>query len=306
MKGHKSHSFKDSILNFLNCQNFHSILLTVGVAGFLWIWGCASPPQNAPGSETSYSSPQNLQPVQEVSSTRKDGGARVENLSVRQDGLDAVLNYDLIGEDSDVRDEVIVDISLDDGKTWKTPKGLWGDVGKGIGTGRGKRIQWAVLEEFNGGLDAVVRFRVVTLTERDSPPSAGPDEVRACVARDGRFCLHGNGIVKDTSTGLEWFSGPDKNLNWHNARSWIQSINLEGGGWRMPTLSELEGLYTQGAGTRNMTSLLKTSSWHVWSGEIKDSSFAWGLYFRYGERYSSRRTDSSKGGVLAVRSRGNR
>ncbi len=302
----RCHRFKGNIAGFLRFQNSHSVLLIVGLAVYLAFWGCASPPQHAFVSETGYARLQKFEPVQESSGTREDGGARVENLSVTQESLDAVLTYDLVGAGADVRDEVIVEISMDDGKTWKTPKGLWGDVGKGIGTGKGKRVRWAAIEEFNEGLDAVVRFRVTTLTERNSPPSARPAQARECVVRDGRFCRYGNGIVKDTSTGLEWVSGPDKNLNWHNARSWIQSINLDGGGWRMPALSELESLYVQGAGTRNMTFLLKTSNWYVWSGEIKDSSFAWGFYFRYGDRYSSRRTDNSRGGVLAVRSRGTR
>jgi len=136
------------------------------------------------------------------------------------------------------------------------------------------------------------------------PPQAPAPYTLNERARDGVYIAYANGIVKDTSTGLEWVAWTGRNMNWNNARSWVQSINLEGGGWRMPTLNELEGLYRNGSGTKNMTPLLSITGWHVWSGETKDSSFAWGFYFRYGERYSSRRTDSSKGGVLAVRSRG--
>lgn len=124
------------------------------------------------------------------------------------------------------------------------------------------------------------------------------------MARDGVFIAYANGIVKDTSTGLEWIAWTGRNMNWNNARSWVQGLDLEGGGWRMPSLNELEGLYGEGRGTKNITSLLKITGWHVWSGETKDQTFAWGFYFRSGERYSSRRTDNSKGGVLAVRSRG--
>jgi len=123
-------------------------------------------------------------------------------------------------------------------------------------------------------------------------------------ARDGVFIAYANGIVKDSSTGLEWIAWTGRNMNWNNARSWVQGLDLEGGGWRMPSLNELEGLYREGRGTRNITSLLKIAGWHVWSGETKDQTFAWGFYFRSGDRYSSRRTDNSKGGVLAVRSRG--
>ncbi len=91
--------------------------------------------------------------------------------------------------------------------------------------------------------------------------------------------LKGNGIVKDTKTGLEWKVGPDKDTNWNEARLWVKKLTLDGGGWRMPNLDELETLYTKGASRLNMTPLLKTTGWQVWSSEIKDSKFAWGFYF---------------------------
>jgi formylglycine-generating enzyme required for sulfatase activity len=101
-------------------------------------------------------------------------GARVENLSGEQDGQESVLTYDLVGEGPGARDEVIMEISLDNGKTWDTPKGLSGDVGKGLRAGKGKRIRWNVLEEFPQGMDVDVRFRVQTASERDRRGSKEP------------------------------------------------------------------------------------------------------------------------------------
>lgn len=102
----------------------------------------------------------------------------------------------------------------------------------------------------------------------------------ASAGQEQRFILlTGNGIVRDTKTGLEWKVGPDKDMNWHEARTWVQNLNLDGGGWRMPTLDELEGLYEKGASRLNMTPLLKTTGWQVWSDKIKDTTFAWGFYF---------------------------
>jgi hypothetical protein len=134
-------------------------------------------------------------------------------------------------------------------------------------------------------------------------PQSPPPKTLNETARDGVYIAYANGIVKDTSTGLEWFAWTGRNMNWHNASAWVQSLNLDGGGWRMPNLNELEGLYRRGSGSYNITPLLRTTGWHVWSAETRNGTFAWGFYFRNGERYSSRRTDSSKGGVLAVRSR---
>ncbi len=123
------------------------------------------------------------------------------------------------------------------------------------------------------------------------------------VARDGVYVAYANGIVKDTKTDLEWKVGPDKNTNWDEARSWVQSLNLDGGGWRMPTIGELEGLYKKSAGKRNMTSLLKTTGWYVWSGETKGSSNVWIFNFYYGYRPWADRNYSNNKRAFAVRSR---
>jgi len=126
-----------------------------------------------------------------------------------------------------------------------------------------------------------------------------------CVARDGPFCSLSSGIVKDTKTGLEWKVGPDKDTTWDEAKAWVQTI--EGGGWRMPSSDELEGLYKKGAGSRNMTLLLKTTGWFVWSGET-ESSKAQGsnLGFNYGSGRWSTRNFPDKGRAFAVRSRSDR
>ena len=125
--------------------------------------------------------------------------------------------------------------------------------------------------------------------------------------RDGTFVVYTKGIVMDTITGLEWKAGPDKDTGWDEARSWVQSLNRDGGNWRMPTVDELEGLYKKGMGSHNITSLLKATSgeylW-VWSGETKDSSDVWYVHFYAGDRSWGGRLDSGDGRAFAVRSRG--
>ena len=124
-----------------------------------------------------------------------------------------------------------------------------------------------------------------------------------CIARDGSFCKYANDIVKDTSTGLEWLAGPDRNTTWDEARSWVENLTVAGRGWRMPTREELKTLYQKGAGTRNMTPLLETTGWWVWSGETKDSSSAWAFDFHRGRELWSPRTSSRGPRSFAVRSR---
>ena len=150
--------------------------------------------------------------------------------------------------------------------------------------------------------DEKKRLEVASLPQKPSysrPSSSSSDVIK----QDGVYIAYANGIVRDTKTGFEWKAGPDKDTDWNEARSWVQSLNLDGGGWRMPTMNELEGLYKKGAGKRNMTLLLKTTGWWVWSSETKGSSDARDFYFGSGFRYWGSRFNSYNGRAFAVRSR---
>jgi hypothetical protein len=122
-------------------------------------------------------------------------------------------------------------------------------------------------------------------------------------AQGDRFILTLSGVVKDTKTGLEWKTGPDRDMTWNEARNWVKSISLDDGGWRMPALDELAGLHKSGAGSRNMTPLLKTTGWWVWSSETKGSSRARLLLFYNGYRDLRYHTFFYNVRAFAVRSR---
>jgi len=131
-----------------------------------------------------------------------------------------------------------------------------------------------------------------------------PDLNSKEVGRDGSFIKYANGVVYDKNTGLEWFAGPDKDTNWNRATKWVKRVQVAGGGWRMPTRKELETLYEKDVGTRNMTPLLKTTGWWVWTGKTRGSSSAWAFYLFYGGLEDWRfRDDSSYGRGFAVRFR---
>ncbi|NVM22642.1 MAG: DUF1566 domain-containing protein, partial [Desulfobacterales bacterium] len=135
-------------------------------------------------------------------------------------------------------------------------------------------------------------------------PAHPTEPEREVTSRDGTLIAYATGVVRDTKTGLEWYAGPDKNTNWNEAKSWVENLTVDGGGWRMPTRKELRSLYEKVAGTRNMTPLLKTTGWWVWSGETKGSSSAWFFYFRNGfENWSYRSTSYDGLRAFAVRSR---
>jgi hypothetical protein len=110
------------------------------------------------------------------------------------------------------------------------------------------------------------------------------------------------GII--TVNGLQWYVGPDNDTNWDQANAWVNSLTVGGGGWRMPTMAELKGLYHKGMGSRNMPPEFKTNGWWVWSGEQYGPSAAWLFVFDYGgHEYSSERSTSINGRAFAVRSR---
>ena len=125
----------------------------------------------------------------------------------------------------------------------------------------------------------------------------------AALLKNGTFILFDTHLVLDTKTALEWIAGPDKATGWYEAKSWVTNLTVAGGGWRMPTRKELKTLYKKGAGQRNMTPLLKTTGWWVWSLETKDSLSAWGFSFSSGLEYWYPQGPSFISRGFAVRSR---
>jgi Fe-S cluster assembly scaffold protein SufB len=123
------------------------------------------------------------------------------------------------------------------------------------------------------------------------------------IAKDGQYVSYKNGIVYDEKTNLEWTVGPDKDTTWDEAKAWVESLSVEGGGWRMPTIAELIALYKKGAGSSNMTPLLKATGGSVWSGETEGSSTAWRFSFITGHEEYVDRNHSFYDRGFAVRSR---
>jgi actin-related protein len=127
------------------------------------------------------------------------------------------------------------------------------------------------------------------------------------VAPDGRYVKLGSGVVRDTQSGLEWYAGPDKNTSWDDVKGWVARLKVDGGDWRMPTITELKGLYRKGVGLRNMTPLLESTGWVVWSGETGGlgtiaGNSGWALDFDNGLELLDRRDNSISKRGFAVRS----
>ena len=137
---------------------------------------------------------------------------------------------------------------------------------------------------------------------RDCQPRSMSGRQAEIADRAGVYILFANGIVRDTSTNLEWIAGPDRNITWGEANAWVKRLKVGGGGWRMPTLKELESLYKKGTGPRNMTPFLKIKGWWVWSGETVGDREARSFSFGHGFKGWMFRGNSSSERVFAVRS----
>ena len=119
-------------------------------------------------------------------------------------------------------------------------------------------------------------------------------------ADDTRFTLK-DGVIDDAELGLQWVPAPDHEMNYSEAGEYAQNLSIAGGGWRLPTVTELKSLYDKskpgGADTKfNISDKL------VWTSEWK--SDAWD--FGFGDQGESRRGHHARnysGYVLAVRNR---
>jgi hypothetical protein len=99
---------------------------------------------------------------------------------------------------------------------------------------------------------------------------------------DHRFTKASDGVITDSVTGLQWYVNPSPANTWHQAKAWAENLTVAGGGWRLPTMAELKGIYQKGASGTNMDPLFQAQGVWVWSGELQDPMFARGLAFYNG------------------------
>ena len=119
---------------------------------------------------------------------------------------------------------------------------------------------------------------------------------------DGRYKRASNDVIWDTMTNLEWYVGPDQDTAWDAVKAWADSLTIAGGGWRMPSRTELKGIY--GGGQYGADPLFKLSNWRwIWTGVLTASSEAWYVYFYDGGESSRHRNFSRNGRAFCVRTR---
>jgi hypothetical protein len=117
------------------------------------------------------------------------------------------------------------------------------------------------------------------------------------------FTKADNGVITDSVTGLDWFVGPNPDNTFHQAKAWVESLTVAGGGWRLPTMAELKAIYQKDASAYHMDPLFQVKGAWAWSGELRNAWSVWGLAF-YNNLQGWHSMNYGNGRVaLAVRSR---
>jgi hypothetical protein len=86
-----------------------------------------------------------------------------------------------------------------------------------------------------------------TETAPGSSATPGANSTPPSAEGQARYSVTACQSIKDARTGLEWFVGPDRNMTWYEAQQWTTGLGICGGGWRMPSIEEIRGLFDPAA-----------------------------------------------------------
>jgi hypothetical protein len=116
--------------------------------------------------------------------------------------------------------------------------------------------------------------------------------VRGLRERDSNFKDNGNGTVTDLATGLTWQRQDDNDTkDWNEADEYCQTLDLAGGGWRLPTIKELQSIvdYRVNLPAIDTDAFPKTgpaaSYWSVTTWADPSDEGAWCIYFASGDNF---------------------
>ena len=126
-----------------------------------------------------------------------------------------------------------------------------------------------------------------------------------------RFIKSSDGVITDTQNGVKWFSPQEQDMSWDSANAWAAGLTVAGGGWRMPTLTELSTINYTGKDVPNAYRHKVPPIFRMGGGEYLEVKWVWSSQQR-GTRsafiYNFQSTEardypcSSSFGSLAVRS----
>ena len=120
--------------------------------------------------------------------------------------------------------------------------------------------------------------------------------VQARAARvSGGMRLLGDRVLEHIQTGLLWTAQDNgADLSWKGAIEYCRTLELDGGGWQLPTTSQLLSLYDRqmsepircGDTTCKVSALFVLSRQYAWSNESAGEGLAWYVSLEYGAQYA--------------------
>jgi len=115
--------------------------------------------------------------------------------------------------------------------------------------------------------------------------------VRGAETTSNEFIINGDGTVTDILTGLMWQQETGVFMDWESALNYCETLTLAGyNDWRLPDINELQSIvdYSRFDPAIDANTFPNTQSSIYWSSTTDDSypSFAWQVYFNYGNIYS--------------------
>ena len=96
-----------------------------------------------------------------------------------------------------------------------------------------------------------------------------------------------DGVVHDNKTKLTWQQAlPKEPLAWADARDYCSSLDLNGTGWRLPSVGELQTIVDESRSNPAIDpkAFPGTPPEYFWTSSIlpRFSSYVWTVYFGYG------------------------
>ena len=96
-----------------------------------------------------------------------------------------------------------------------------------------------------------------------------------------------DGVVHDNKTKLTWQQGlPKEPLTWMAARDYCNSLDLNGTGWRLPSVGELQTVVDERRSNPSIDvrAFPGTPSEYFWTSSVlpRFASYVWTVYFGYG------------------------